>query len=234
MDLNGRQKEILQRINRDGKISVSTIAKELYFSEMTIRRDLKSMEQDGLLKRIHGGAVENVSDYQYPVDYRMEINKNQKQYLASQASKYLKDNQVIFFNSSSTLTYIVPHLLKYKNLQVITNSVHLLHHVAAIHIPCHLTGGRYNAVERCLCGRKAEDFLSEVNPDIAFLSCESLSDDGYVSDCDPDLAEIDKIAIKKSKISILLMDSSKVGTVSTYNVCHTDKFDDVILFYPNK
>ena len=230
MELNSRQKKIFQKLSRDGKIRVSEIAKELYFSEMTIRRDLKAMEKAGLLKRTHGGAIENVSDYQYPVDYRMEINKSQKQYLASQASKYLMDNQVIFFNSSSTLTYILPHLLKYKNIRVITNSVHLLHYLAGMHIPCSLTGGKYNEIERCLSGRQSEEFLKDINPDIAFLSCEALSDDGYVTDSDQELAEIAKIAVNNSKTSLLLMDRSKVGTVCTYNVCHTDRFDEVILF----
>ena len=230
MELNARQKKILQRINREGRIKASALAKELFFSEMTIRRDLKIMEKEGLLKRIHGGAVENISLYNYPVDYRMEINKEQKQHLASQASKYLKDNQVIFLNSSSTLTYIIPHLLKYKNLQVITNSVHLLHYIASMHIPCYLTGGKYNEIERCLSGRQTEEFLNGINPDIAFLSCEALSDDGFVTDSDPELAEIDKIAVKKSKTTVLLMDRSKIGSVCTYDVCHTDRLDGVILF----
>lgn len=230
MELNERQKHILQTVNTEGKISVSKMAEKLYFSEMTIRRDLKMMEKEGLLRRVHGGAVENISDYQYPINYRMQINKEQKQYLASQAIKYLKDNQLIFFNSSSTLTYILPYLIKYKNIKVITNSVHLLHYLASMHIPCFLTGGKYDEIERCLSGRQSENFLKEFNPDIAFLSCEALSHDGYVTDSDSNLAEIAKIAVKNSKVSILLMDRSKIGTVCTYNICHTDLFSEIILF----
>lgn len=230
MELNNRQKQILQAVNTEGKISVSEMSDKLFFSEMTIRRDLKIMEKEGLLKRIHGGAVENISDYQYPVDYRMQINKEQKQQLASLAIKHLKDGQVIFFNSSSTLTYILPHLVKYKNLQVITNSIHLLLYLVPMHIPCYLTGGKYNEIERCLSGRQTEEFLKEIHPDIAFLSCEALSSDGLVTDSDPELAEIAKIAVDRSKNSVLLMDRSKKGTVCTYDVCHTDRFGDVILF----
>ena len=230
MELNNRQKKILQKINRDGEIRVSEISKELFFSEMTIRRDLKVMEKEGLLKRTHGGAIENISAYQYPVYYRMEINKEQKRHLALQASKYLKDDLVIFFNSSSTLTYILPHLSKYKNIKVITNSVYLLSHLASMHIPCYLTGGKYNEIEGCVTGRQTEEFLKEVNPDIAFLSCEALSEEGYVSDSDPELAEIARLAVRNSLKSVLLMDRSKKGTVCTYNICHTDSFEDVILF----
>ena len=230
MELNSRQNAILERINSTGEVRVSDLARELFFSEMTIRRDLKMMESMGLLKRTHGGAVENTSDFQYPIHYRMEINKEQKKQLASRTLPYLRDNQVIFLNSSSTLTYMLPYLGKFKNLTVITNSVHLLSYLSRMHIPCFLTGGRYNEIEMSLSGRQTEAFLNSINPDIAFLSCEALSDDGRVTDSDPDLAEIGKIAVKKSRQSVLLMDRSKLGTLCTYDICHIDQLTEVILF----
>ena len=229
MELNKRQKRILQEVNGEGKIKVSELSKKLFFSEMTIRRDLALMEKAGLLKRVHGGALMNDSFFQYPVNYRENINKDQKKTLADRAIKYLQDNQVIFFNSSSTLAFLLPYLSKYKNLLIITNSVYLLSYLEKIHVPCVLTGGRYNEIEKCLLGRQAEEFLKTVNPDIAFLSCEALSSDGRVTESDPDLAEIAKIAVQKSKISIFLMDESKVGATCTYDVCTTDQVSDVIV-----
>ena len=229
MELNKRQKGILQEVNSEGEIKVSELSKKLFFSEMTIRRDLALMEKEGLLKRVHGGAIANTSDFQYPVTYRENINKDQKKTLADRAIKYLKDNQVIFFNSSSTLAFLLPYLSKYQNLLVITNSVYLLSYLEKMHIPCMLTGGRYNEIEKCLLGRQTEEFLGEINPDIAFLSCEALSSDGRATDSDEDLARITKIAVQKSKVSILLMDQSKVGVVRTYDVCNADRFSDVIV-----
>lgn len=229
MELNKRQKMILQKVNSDGAVKVSELSKKLFFSEMTIRRDLALMEKEGLLRRVHGGAIANASDFQYPVNYRMNINTDQKKTLADSAIKYLKDNQVIFFNSSSTLSFLVPYLAKYKDLRIITNSVYLLSHFEKLHIPCVLTGGNYNEIEKCLTGRQTEEFLKAVNPDIAFLSCEALSADGRVTESDPDLAEIAKIAVQKSKTSIFLMDASKVGVTCTYDVCTTDRVSDVIV-----
>ncbi len=229
MELNKRQKMILQKVNEEGSIKVSKLSRELFFSEMTIRRDLALMEKAGLLKRVHGGAIMNDSFFQYPVNYRENINKDQKKTLADRAIKYLSDDQVIFFNSSSTLAFLLPYLSKYKNLLIITNSVYLLSYLEKMHIPCVLTGGRYNEIEKCLSGRQAEEFLKTVNPDIAFLSCEALSNEGRVTESDPDLAEIAKIAVQKSKISIFLMDGSKVGATCTYDVCTTDRVSDVIV-----
>ncbi|MBQ7171054.1 MAG: DeoR/GlpR transcriptional regulator [Clostridia bacterium] len=229
MELNNRQKKILQILDDTGEVKVASLSKSLYFSEMTIRRDLEMMEKEGLLHRIHGGAVVNDSEFQYPIWYRMEINKEQKKTLAQRAAKYIHDGQVIFFNSSSTLAYLLPYLQKYKNLRIITNSVHLLFRISKMHIPCFLTGGRYNEIEGSLSGRQAEEFLRGINPDVTFLSCEALSEDGYVTDSDADLAEIDRLVVARSKASVLLMDRSKVGTLCTYTVCHTDQVTEVIL-----
>ena len=229
MELNDRQKTILQMVNDAGTVKVAELSKTLYFSEMTIRRDLQLMEEEGLLKRVHGGAVMNESEFQYPIWYRMEINKEQKKELALRATKYLRDGQVLFFNTSSTLSYLLPYLQQYKNLQVITNSVHLLFQISKMHIPCFLTGGRYNEIEGSLSGRQAETFLKDIHPDIAFLSCEGLSNDGTVTDSDADLAEIDKLAVERSKAAVLLMDRSKLDTLHTYTVCHTSQLTEVIL-----
>ena len=230
MELNSRQKKILEKINNTGSVRVAELSETLYFSEMTIRRDLQMMEKEGLLKRVHGGAVMNESEFKYPMWYRMEINKEQKKVLALRAKKYLRDGQVIFFNSSSTLSYLLPYLRQYKNLTVITNSVHILFQTSKMHIPCFLTGGRYNEIEGSLSGRQAETFLKTINPDIAFLSCEALSEDGQVTDGDADIAEIDRIAVERAKTSVLLMDRSKIGALLTYTVCRTDDFTEVILF----
>ncbi|MBO4212959.1 MAG: DeoR/GlpR transcriptional regulator [Clostridia bacterium] len=230
MELNSRQKKILEKINNTGSVRVAELSETLYFSEMTIRRDLQMMEKEGLLKRVHGGAVMNESEFKYPMWYRMEINKEQKKELARRAKKHLRDGQVIFFNSSSTLSYLLPYLRQYKNLTVITNSVHILFQTSKMHIPCFLTGGRYNEIEGSLSGRQAETFLKTINPDIAFLSCEALSEDGQVTDGDADIAEIDKIAVERAKTSVLLMDRSKIGALLTYTVCRTDDLTEVILF----
>jgi len=229
MELNARQKKILEIIGSAGQVRVSSLSQNLFFSEMTIRRDLQKMEKAGLLKRVHGGAVENDSDFQYPISYRLEINKEQKKNLAALATRYLDDGQVIFLNSSSTLTYLLPYMQKYKDIRVITNSVHLLLCLGQMHIPSALTGGLYNEVEQSLSGRQAEEFLRWINPDIAFLSCEALSEDGYVTDSDQDLAEIGKIAVQRSKKTVLLMDRSKVGIICPYTICRTDQLTDVLL-----
>ena len=68
MELNERQRAILLKLNETGRVRVSALSRDLFFSEMTIRRDLEKLEKAGLLKRTHGGAIENLSDLEYPVN----------------------------------------------------------------------------------------------------------------------------------------------------------------------
>ena len=84
-------------------------------------------------------------------------------------------------------------------------------------------------VEYCLVGRYAEDFLQTINTDVAFLSCEGLSNDGMLTESDPALATISKIALQNTKKKIVLMDESKVGKTYTYNICHKNQLHELIL-----
>lgn len=227
--MNERHQYILRKIKSDKKVKVSRLARELFVSEMTIRRDLRQMEADGLLKRYHGGAIENDHDLLYPIKMRVWMNSNEKKELALKAKKHLKDYQTIFFNSSSTCAYLVPYLSEFEGIRVITNSIFIMQQVSNLHIPCTLTGGEYNRVENSLSGRATEDFLREVNVDIAILSCEGLSDDGYVTDSNAELAAVAKVALKNSKKKILLMDNSKLNSKYTYNICHVDILDELII-----
>jgi len=227
--LNERQNKILERLGENERVRVRVLAKELYVSEMTVRRDLEAMEKGNLLKRCHGGAVRIGNYMEYPIKVRMSINSKEKKDLAEQSKKYLADGQVIFFNSSSTCAYIIPYLKNYKNIKVITNSVHLLVLLGKYHIPCALTGGDYFEAERCLVGRNAENYMRDINVDVAFVSGEGLSDDGYITDGNADLAEISKIALRNAKVSILLMDSSKLKNKYTYNICNINDANDLII-----
>lgn len=229
MKLNDRQKNILQELNTNHEVRVSKLSRKLFVSEMTIRRDLKAMELAGYLIRNHGGAVKIASDLVLPIGTRMHLQYDEKMEIALLAKKHLKDNQVIFISSSSTCAYLCPHLKDYKKIHVVTNSLYILFSLQKYHIPCTLTGGLYTENERNLTGRFATQILREINTDIAFISCEALSEDGYLSDSSSDLAELLQIALMNTKTKIFLMDSSKTNRKCTYNVCHKDEIDELII-----
>ncbi len=227
--LNERQKQIFEITEAKQRVSVSFLAKKLYVSEMTVRRDLKKMETEGFIKRYHGGALVYDEYTSTSLDLRMRVNEKEKRTIATEAEKHIKDGQTIFIDNSSTCAYIIPCLKNYKDIKVITNSVKFLLMLSKMNIKCTLAGGEYDEVERCLLGRNTENFLRSINTDIAFLSCSGISDDGRVTESDEATAEITRIGLQNTKKAILLADNSKTGLTYTYTVCRVEDIDEVIV-----
>ena len=230
MALNERQHQIFDITQQKKRVSVEYLAKKLYVSEMTIRRDLKLMEDEGLIKRYHGGALVHNDYVQYPLYLRMRVNEKEKRDLAQKAMRYIHDGQTIFLNNSSSCAYIISSLKSYKDITVITNSVQFVLALSKLGVRCILTGGEYSKSERCLTGRDAENYLRSVNTDIAFLSCDGISDDGMVTVNDADKAESVRIAFKNAKKRIFLAHHSKLGSKYTHNICERDEADEIIVF----
>ncbi|MBQ8339887.1 MAG: DeoR/GlpR transcriptional regulator [Clostridia bacterium] len=229
MALNDRQKEILELTEKKQRITVAQLAKKLYVSEMTVRRDLAKLEQEGLLRRYHGGAIANQEYLQYPIGLRMHINEKEKRDLAKRAETYIENGQTIFLAASSTCAFLLPCLQHYEGLCVITNSVYFMQVLARMQVRCILAGGEYDATDRELVGRFTERFLRSVNTDIAFLACDGISDNGMVTVEKESGAELIRIGFENAKKRIILADRSKLGNKYTYNICKADEADDIIV-----
>jgi len=213
---------ILNLLKQNQQVRVSQLAKELFASEMSIRRDLEYLEKEGMLSRCHGGAVPIGNQLHYPIKYRMNIHAKEKRELALRAKEHLENHMVVFFNSSSTGAYLIPYLKEYQNISVITNSLFLVSFLSQYHIPCTVTGGIYHEIEGCLFGSAAEQFLMRINPDLAILSCEGFTNDGIVTESVESMASLARIACENAKKTLFLMDESKRGALYTHTVCRTD------------
>jgi DeoR family fructose operon transcriptional repressor len=229
MGLNERQRQILEWTEKKQRISVSLLAKKLYVSEMTVRRDLDKMEQEGFLRRYHGGAVANSEHMQDPIDLRMHVNEKEKRDLAKKAEAHLQNGQTVFLPGCSTCAFLIPYLKKYENIHVITNSIQFLTVLSKMRIRCTLTGGEYYEKDKTLVGRDCENFLRSINTDIAFLACDGISDDGMVTIKDESQAALVRIGFRNSAKRVILSDRSKLGAKYTYNICHTDEADEIIV-----
>ena len=229
MALNDRQKQILMFTQKKHRATVSELAKALYVSEMTVRRDLAKMEQEGFLRRYHGGAISNSDYIDYPIDLRMHINEKEKRDLARRAQEYIQSGQTIFLPGSSTCAFLLPCLRQFEGITVVTNSVQFLIALSKMRIRCILSGGEYYESAKVLVGRNAESVLRGINTDIAFLACDGISDDGMVTVADENTADIVRIGFQNSDKRIILADRSKLGSKYTYNICKTDEADDIIV-----
>lgn len=208
MKLEGRKKDIFDIMCEKKRISVSELSKMLYVCEMTIRRDLSEMEKEGLIKRYRGGAI-YIEGTELPITRRMYLSEDEKRILAKKAEIYLADNTTVFIDSSSTCHYIIPHIKKFNNIKIVTNSINALLSAAKLHIPCFLIGGEYYEQDMCFVGSVSEQYAKNINVDTAFFTTKGLSKDGIISDTDLGQTMVRYSIMKNANKSIFLFEKEK-------------------------
>lgn len=226
-----REKEILEILLKQKNVTVKQLADLLFISEPSVRRDLASLENQRLIKRIHGGAILEetmMSKNKIPFLIREYEQSNDKTLIAQKAIEFVNDNDVIFLDASTSCYYLIPFLASKRNITVITNGVKTLTKLAEYDINVIATGG--SLVNSCLAlvGEEAFKTIESYNADIAFFSCRGLSDDGYLTDIAPEENNIRKRMIKNSKKAYLLCASEKFGKKYFHNLCHKDELTGII------
>ena len=227
--LNERQQDIVEFIKKEKRASVKKLAAQFFVSEMTIRRDLKELEIQKYLKRYNGGAIYYGSDLSLPVNVRKFLNAKEKNMLSRKAEKYLRNGLTVFIDSSSTCMYIIPLLAEYDNITIITNSVQNVLIASEHHISCIVAGGEYCECDMCTVGSETENYLRNINVDIAFFTTLGLSDDGVISDSDERQTAVRKAVMENSKKNLFLFESGKLHKKFPYTLCRTDMADDIIM-----
>ena len=225
-----RLKNIMEKIRKYKCVDVKSLSKEYYINEATIRRDLNKLANTGLVQRTYGGAVlvEGL-DAEIPLYARESSNVEKKELIGKLASMQVHDDDTIILDSSSTTLKIINHLIGKKNLKIITNGAKtatLLSKLTDCTIYC--TGGKLRENSLSFIGQTAVDYIRNFYVDIAFFSCRSLSAQKGLTDANDDEAMLRRAMIESAKKSILLIDSTKLNTVSFFSICPIDKIDKII------
>lgn len=226
-----REKQILEILLKEKKASVQDLAKALYISEPSLRRDLQSLEKQNLIKRFHGGAILEetaLSKNKIPFLIREYEQSSAKALIAKKAISLINDNDVIFLDASTSCYYLIPLLASKRNLTVITNGVKALSKLAEYGINTISTGG--SLINSCLSlvGAEAYKTIENYNADIAFFSCRGVSDDGFLTDIAPEENNVRKKMIKHAKRAYLLCATEKLHKSYFHNLCHKDDISGII------
>ncbi len=228
-----REQQILEYLNGKKSAGINELAKLLYTSESSIRRDLKRLETRGLVRRVHGGVI--LSEYKNevtPLLLRDSENHIAKETVAQKAAELVKNGDTLFIDSSSTTWRVVKHLKKLKNIRVITNSLAVLDEIADSNIEAYCTGGVFRPKNRDFIGRDAEKYIRSVYADIAFISSNAISLDGEISDVSAEWTSLRQAMLARAKRKVFLCDSSKIGERRVFTLCTKDDFDDIICDCP--
>ena len=215
-----RQAQILEILEQRKSISVTKLAELLYVSQPTVRRDLASLAQQGKVQRTHGGVVlRKASDAEIPLMFREDQNNAAKKAIAQKAEKLIRDGDVIFIDASSTVSYLIPHLKKFRDLIVITNSPKTSIRLGEQQIKNYCTGGQLLMHSIAYVGSEAEKFIAGINADVFFFSSRGYTEDGLITDSSEQEVAVKKAMLQNADRSYYLCDSSKRGQKYAFNIC---------------
>ena len=230
-----RHRNILSRVIEDGSVRVSTLARHLDVTEETIRRDLRTLSQQGVLARTHGGAValergDMHLDLSY--DQRHATNPRQKQAIAQAALAHIQPGMVIALDPSTTACQLA-RLIPDQPLTVVTNSLVIcmtLAHRKQIEVIC--TGGTLDPEAMAFFGLHAQRTLERINVEQLFFSCRGLDFGRGLSEANDRHAAIKLSMLETAHQATLMIDTSKLGLASTIFYADADAADRFIVNQP--
>lgn len=230
---NDRHNKILEMLERDGSVRNSKLVTIFEVSLETVRRDLDFLEKQGLLQKVHGGAIlnsKNKENANQTYIVRETKNIEEKREIATLALKFINENETIALNSSTTSIEIARLIKdKFTSLTVVTNSLRIAEELADKKgINLILAGGIYNKNEFAFLGEITERFLNEFIVDKAFVSVGGISLKRGITDFLIDEVIVERKMIKIAEEAIILADSSKIGSNSLIKVCDTEEVDFII------
>jgi DeoR family transcriptional regulator, fructose operon transcriptional repressor len=210
MNFQKRKQVILEKLNTQGDIDVKQLAAEIGISEITIRRDLNQMADDGLLYRTHGGAM-RVDQLEIPHQFVNKAAKNveAKDKICRAAAEQIKDGDIIFMDCGSTV-YRLCQFIRNKRIKVITNSIPVIYELQNSLVSLNIIGGEFNAERQAVHGRMANEHISHYKATKAFLGVDGISSNGLFANSELE-ADITQAFAAHSAKTYLLCDESKIG-----------------------
>ena len=233
MSMSDRQKQILRLLQENGQLRVEQLAKLVYASPSSVRRDLTKLQNMSLLRRTHGGAsLLNEHNHPASLGNRMAQNVIGKRKIAKKASVLLQDEQTVMLDSSSTASFLLPYIAKKKNVTLFTNNMSTAINAINLGISTHCIGGRSVRNSAALSGEAAYRAVSELNPDILFFSSHSIDERGVITDPTSEENYIRSLMLENARQTVFLCDSEKFGRRSIYTLTTADRVDKCVFDEP--
>lgn len=218
-----RQQAILQYLQNHNPASVRAIAKALFTSEASVRRDISAMEEKGLVTKIYGGVLlSQQKNAVIPLDIRDGEHAAAKDIIARKAAELVSDGATIYLDASSTVWRMMKYLKGRKDLKIVTNNLRIFSETEAFDGIIYCTGGAYDPKNRSFYGPEAIRFTESISVDLFFFSSRGLTEDGEITDPAETETALRKAMLKRATNAYCLCDSSKIGKRHLFTVCRKE------------
>lgn len=228
-----RQEEIVQEVHAKGSVLVKELAKKYNVTEDSIRKDLTTLQKQGLLKKTYGGAVK-IKDKLRDIYVSERLGKNleQKQTLANKAYSCIQEGDMIFLENSTANIELARLIFEAKrNITVVTNMIEILMMATQSNYAKFVfVGGNLNPEKDAFIGSVTNEQISKYHFDKSFVSTVAVdlaSERVYNNDVEGALTK--KTVVENSERNYLLLESKKLEVEGGYEFALLDQFTRVIL-----
>jgi DeoR/GlpR family transcriptional regulator of sugar metabolism len=230
MDVQTRREIIVDLLQERGEVAVADLSDRTEVSQMTIRRDLEALELEGVLRRVHGGAIDlAMRGYAAPYSVRAKQGTDAKADIGRAAAAMLGERETVILDVGTTTLQVARALHDRRNLTVLTPSIHIANLLARHRgIRLLLTGGQITAGEGSLVGDMAEEAFSRLRFDTFVMGIGGVDVESGCTEYSLEDARVKRAALACVRRCIVVADSAKLGKVTFAQICPLERVDVLV------
>ncbi|HEY7212282.1 MAG TPA: DeoR/GlpR family DNA-binding transcription regulator [Bryobacteraceae bacterium] len=226
-----RRRHIMERVRRDGHVIAKEISREWSLSEDTIRRDLRELAEEGLLQRVHGGALlASPATVNFPG--RQKLATNEKARLGRAAAQMIRPGQVAILDGGTTTLQIARHLPPDLKATVVTHSptiaVELAEHGA---VEVVLLGGRLYKHSVVAMGAATIEAIKQIRADLFFIGVTGIHPVAGLSTGDLEEAHIKRALSDCAAETVVLASAEKLNAASSFVIAPVTEVSELVVLH---
>jgi DeoR/GlpR family transcriptional regulator of sugar metabolism len=229
-----RRVAILRAVGERNSVTVAQLCEELHVSDMTIRRDLREMEMQGLLRRVHGGAMKIIRHSNEPPFILRQTQLHEaKQQIGRKAAELIANSDIIALDSGTTTLEIARALDGQRELTIITGGLPIINELVSRYslvsdIRLIVSGGIVRPREMSMIGHHPARLYAELHVDKAFIAAGGISLEHGLTTYNLDEALVTRTMIATADQVIVVADASKFNRVTFASIAPLSEVDVII------
>jgi DeoR/GlpR family transcriptional regulator of sugar metabolism len=224
--INRRQRIMAQLFDKT-QVTVKELAAAMQVSDATVRRDLRVLVDEQGLELNHGGAaLSPTRDYSFQA--KSLRSSEAKRIIGRLAAELIRDGEHVFLDSGTTCSEVMPFVRRKRNVTVLTNSARLALEVDGSSVQLFLIGGEYRPDRMDAVGPLAANAFSTLRGYVAFIGADGISMEYGPSASDVESAYLHRQVIQNASTTVLLIDHSKFGSASLFQIVDWDHIQKVV------
>ena len=223
-----RQDQIFEMIQQKGFVTIDELVEHFQVTPQTIRRDLNQLAESDKIKRHHGGAGIESSTVNTAYQTRKIMNFEAKQKIATAIAKQIPDGSSLFINIGTTTETVAQALLHHKNLQIVTNNLHVATILSVKEdFKIIIAAGEVRHRDGGIIGEATVDFMNQFQMDFGIIGISGIDEDGSLLDFDYREVRVAQMIINNSRQVLLGADSDKFGRSAMVRLGNITQMDHV-------